>query len=113
MLSDNEILDLAKTQEKVDCVTCSGLSVAQQKKAICVDEVKYENHNQADPDPLTVRDLTGQVTDMRSAPIPQACLSIYTESEHKLITSTTSDEDGNYKFDVSMLNSSPRTRASE
>jgi len=55
----------------------------------------------------------GQVTDMRSAPIPQACLSIYTESEHKLITSTTSDEDGNYKFDVSMLNSSPRTRASE
>ena len=57
------------------------------------------NHNQVDPDALTVRDLKGQVTDMNGAPVPQACLGVYIETERKLIASTTSDENGNYKFD--------------
>jgi carboxypeptidase family protein len=80
-------------------ITCHGLSVAQQKKTASLYEVKYENHNQIDPDALIVSDLKGQVSDKESVPIPQASLGIYTESEHKLVTSTTSDENGDYKFD--------------
>src|SRR5215510_6691665 len=80
-------------------MTSHGLSVAQQEKTTCLHEVKYENHNQVDPDALTVRDLKGQVTDTYGATIPQACLGVYTETERKLIASTTSDENGNYKFD--------------
>src|SRR5215467_11621950 len=80
-------------------IASQGLSVAQQEKPTCLYEVKYENHNQVTPDALTVCDLKGQVTDETSAPVPQACLGLYTEDEHKLVTSTTSDENGNYKFD--------------
>ena len=80
-------------------MTSHGLSVAQQEKTTCLQEVKYENHNQADPGALTVRNLKGQVTDTYGATIPQACLGVYTETERKLIASTTSDENGNYKFD--------------
>ena len=80
-------------------MTSHGLSIAQQEKTTCSHEVKYENHNQVDPDALTVRDLKGQVTDMDGATIPRACLSVYTETERKLIASTMSDENGNYKFD--------------
>ncbi|MBO0860754.1 MAG: carboxypeptidase regulatory-like domain-containing protein [Chloracidobacterium sp.] len=61
--------------------------------------MKYENHNQIDPDPLTVRDLRGQVTDITDVPIPQACFGLYTETERRFIASTTSDENGVYKFD--------------
>jgi carboxypeptidase family protein len=78
---------------------CYGVSVAQEKKDACSDEVKYENYNQIDPPALTVCDVKGQVADMNGAPMPGACLSVYTETDHKLIASTTSDEDGNYKFD--------------
>src|SRR5215475_10899466 len=80
-------------------ITCSGLSVARQEKTTCSSEMKYENYNQIDPEPLTVRDLKGQVTDVAAVPIPQACLGVYTETERKLIASTTSDENGAYKFD--------------
>lgn len=80
-------------------IACHGVSVAQQEKITCLHEIKYENLNQVNPDALTVRDLKGQVTDTDGATIPQACLGIFTETERKLIASTTSDEDGNYKFD--------------
>jgi protocatechuate 3,4-dioxygenase beta subunit len=80
-------------------ITCQGLSVAQQEITTCSSEMKYENHNQIDYGPLTVRDLKGQVTDVADVPIPQACLGVYTETERKLIASTTSDENGAYKFD--------------
>ena len=80
-------------------ITCSGLSVARQEKTTCSSEMKYENYNQIDPGPLTVRELKGQVTDVAAVPLPQACLGVYTETERKLITSTTSDENGAYKFD--------------
>jgi hypothetical protein len=78
-------------------ITCQGLSVAQQEKTTCL--VEYENHNFLELGALTVGDLKGQVTNEKSAPIPQSCLGVYTETEHKLIASTTSDENGNYKFD--------------
>src|SRR5687767_16034613 len=80
-------------------ITRQGLSVAQQEKTTCLNEVGYENHNFLELGALTVGDLKGQVTNEKSAPIPQSCLGVYTETEHKLIASTTSDENGNYKFD--------------
>jgi hypothetical protein len=80
-------------------ITCHGVSVAQQKKTTCLCDVKYENYNFIEPEALTVCDLKGQVTNQKSAHIPQACLGVYTEAERKLIASTTSDENGNYKFD--------------
>jgi Carboxypeptidase regulatory-like domain len=80
-------------------ITCHGLSVAQQKKTTCLSEVKYENHNFLEPEALIVSDLKGQVADELSDSLSRACLSVFTEAEHKLVASTTSDEDGYYKFD--------------
>jgi hypothetical protein len=77
-------------------ITSSGMGAAQQQKITC--EVKYENHNQISTDALTIRNLRGQVTNELSEPISQACLGVYTETERKLIASTTSDENGNYTF---------------
>ena len=80
-------------------ITYLGVSGAQQKKTTFLCDVKYENYNFIEPEALTVCDLKGQVTNQKSDPIPQACLGVYTEAERKLIASTTSDENGNYKFD--------------
>jgi hypothetical protein len=63
-------------------LVCSGLSMAQQNKTTCLCEVKYENHNFTEPEELTVCGLKGEIANEKSAPISQACLGIFTETEH-------------------------------
>jgi hypothetical protein len=57
-------------------IICQGLSVAQQEKTTCLYEVEYENNNFLELGALTVCYLKGQVTNEKSAPIPQSCLGV-------------------------------------
>jgi Carboxypeptidase regulatory-like domain len=62
------------------------------------DGMTYENHNQIDPHPLSVRSLAGNVQGLKGEPIPNASLGLFTETEHKLVTSAQTSQDGTFKF---------------
>ena len=70
----------------------------------CPSSAVYENHNQVDYEPLKVLAVlgTGMVeTNDKSQPgkaVPGACLSLFTEKEHKLVASVTADSDGRFQF---------------
>lgn len=48
----------------------------------------YENHNQVDYGPLIVQEVTGIITDPQRRAVPQACVGIFTEKDHKLVATT-------------------------
>lgn len=63
------------------------------------DQVKYENHNQADYGPLRVRTIQGTiVNDTDKAIIPNMCIALFSENNHKLVTTARSGNDGRYSF---------------
>jgi hypothetical protein len=77
---------------------------AQRPSEPCKQVIAYENHNQADPDPLSIRSLTGQVIAEVGAehqeigPIPGACLGLFTDEEHRLVATATADQEGRFQF---------------
>ena len=67
--------------------------------------IEYGNRNQVDPEPLSITILSGKVFDeigedpvQVHAPIPGACLGLFTETDHRLIASATTDDRGNFRF---------------
>jgi protocatechuate 3,4-dioxygenase beta subunit len=72
--------------------------IAQQKDTPCSSMPQYQNRNQVDEGHLVVNDIKGQATDANSAGVPGLCVALFTEREHRLITSTVTDEDGNYEL---------------
>ena len=77
---------------------------AQQHDDPCPSSTVYENHNQVDYGPLKVRAVlgTGEVEigdkTQPGKTVLGACLSLFTEKEHKLVSSTTADSDGHFNF---------------
>ena len=61
-------------------------------------EMTYENHNQVDPNPLSVRSLAGTVQDEHGGTIPDGTLALFTEKEHKLVRSVQTSRAGFFKF---------------
>ncbi len=79
--------------------------MAQQKgESPCPSSTVYENHNQVDYGPLKVRAVLGEgVVEIgyKTQPgktVPGACLSLFTEKEHKLVASITADSEGRFHF---------------
>jgi Carboxypeptidase regulatory-like domain len=78
--------------------------MAAQNGDPCPSATVYENHNQVDYEPLKVRAVqgTGAVeADDKTQPgkiVPGACLSLFTEKEHKLVASSTADSKGRFHF---------------
>jgi hypothetical protein len=76
----------------------------QQLSEPCKQGVVYENHNQSDPNPLSVRSLTGRVIaeagdEAREiGPVPGACLGLFTEEKHRLIAIVNADQEGEFQF---------------
>jgi hypothetical protein len=77
---------------------------AQQGLPRCA-RIEYGNRNQVDPEPLSIRILSGKVFDQIGedpvqvhAPIPGACLGLFTETDHRLIASAPADDRGNFRF---------------
>jgi len=77
---------------------------AQEPARSCGPQIPYENHNQVDPRPLTFRELKGRVLSevgepaKEIGPVPGACLGLFSEEGHRLITTATANEEGNFQF---------------
>jgi hypothetical protein len=62
----------------------------------------YENHNQTDYGPLKVELIQGtsdvQVGTQKQPGVPGACLVVFTDGDHKLVTSVKADADGRFEL---------------
>ena len=79
---------------------------AQKGDDLCPSSTVYENHNQVDYGPLKVSAVRGmgnvEVGDKTqpARAIPGACLSLFTEKDHKLVASVAADSEGRFQFDA-------------
>ncbi len=71
---------------------------AQKPISTCPKSLEYENHNFLDPSPLSIRAVAGRIIDSGKAPVPNACLGLFTDRDHRLVASTVADDDGNFRF---------------
>lgn len=71
-------------------------SLAQRKPGASPCMVKYENHNQIDYGPLVIQDVRGMIADPQQVAVPKACVGIFTARDHKLVSTTESDGDGQF-----------------
>jgi hypothetical protein len=69
----------------------------------CSKEETYENHNQVDYGPLRVSKVQGVATDPSDAPVPHACVLLFTERNHNLVFKTETDDHG--QFDLAKIKS--------
>ena len=74
------------------------LPVDAQSRSSCSDEEVYENHNQVDYGPLKVSRVGGTATDQSGAPVPSACVLLFTERSHKLLSKVETDGDGRFNL---------------
>ena len=78
--------------------------LAQEMVEPCKPPLQYENRNQVDYGPLSVRVVSGRVSAQvgdpvhELNPVREACLSLFTEQEHRFLASVVSDEKGNFTF---------------
>jgi hypothetical protein len=78
--------------------------LAQEMREPCKPPMEYENRNQADYGPLSVPVVSGRVLAEVGdpardiGPVPGACLSLFTEREHRFVASAVSDENGHFAF---------------
>lgn len=81
--------------------------LAQQTKEPCKCQVTYENKNQVDPKPLSVRAVSGrtisEVGDVGTAQeigaVAGACVGLFTEQDHRLVATTVANDEGRFQFD--------------
>ena len=80
---------------------------AKQTKEPCKCQATYENNNQVDPKPLSVRAVSGrtisEVGDVGAAQeigaVAGACIGLFTEQDHRLVATTVADDEGRFQFD--------------
>ncbi len=78
--------------------------LAQEKGEPCKLPIEYANRNQVDYGPLSVRIVSGRVLAEvggpahEIGPVPGACVSLFTEGEHRFIASVIPDEKGHFAF---------------
>jgi hypothetical protein len=60
--------------------------------------LQYEHHNQVDYGPLKVRGIGGIATDKEAVPVPRTCIGVFTEPDHRLISSAETEDDGSFSF---------------
>jgi len=63
----------------------------------------YSHENQIDPKTIELRRIQGTAVDPNGMVIPQLCVGIFTESEHKLMRYTQSDDTGVFVVDTNGL----------
>jgi len=76
---------------------------AQQQTTTCKSPIEYGNRNQVDPKRSSVRDVSGRVIAEVGRPAKEigsvpACLGLFTEKDHRLITSVIADDEGRFTF---------------
>ncbi|SRR5712691_4252002 len=74
------------------------LPITAQSRSGCSNEEAYENHNQVDYGPLKVSGVGGIAADTFDAPVPNACVLLFTERSHHLVSKTATDGDGHFNL---------------
>jgi hypothetical protein len=69
---------------------------AQDASAACKD-VKYEHQNQIDSPVLRVAIVRGTGSDPQGVVIPNLCVGIFTETEHKLVAAVGTNDNGAFE----------------
>jgi hypothetical protein len=70
---------------------------AQRSSGQC-SSFEYVNHNQVDPPPLSVPAISGRVIDPNGVHVPGACLGLFREKGHRLLSTIVADDGGTFKF---------------
>jgi hypothetical protein len=73
------------------------VAAGQDSATVCKD-FSYQNRNQTDYGPLRVGTLRGSVKDSQGITIPKVCIGVFTETDHKLIAATTTDDNGRFEL---------------
>ena len=79
------------------------LIYSQEQTAACKSPIEYGNRNQVDPERSSVRGISGRVIAEVGRPAKEigsvpACLGLFTEKDHRLISSVIADDEGRFKF---------------
>jgi hypothetical protein len=69
-------------------------SVAQQPIPSCPNPIAYESHNQVTPPPLSLRKISGRAVASDGVSVPNVCLGLFTEKDHRLVASAVADDEG-------------------
>jgi hypothetical protein len=69
---------------------------AQDASTACKD-VKYEHQNQIDSPVLRVAIVRGTASDPQGVAIPNLCVGIFTETEHKLVAANATNDNGAFE----------------
>ena len=70
---------------------------AQAQSQSCKDMI-YENRNQTDYGPLQLTVIRGTVIDPQAVVIPQLCVGIFSEPDHKLISVSETNDKGEFEI---------------
>jgi hypothetical protein len=74
-----------------------GVDGTQQSSQPCPAS-EYVNQNQIDPPTLSVREISGRVIDPNDVAIASACVSLFSESDHRLLRTTIADKEGRFRL---------------
>jgi hypothetical protein len=73
-------------------------SAQDNSESNCPKQINYINRNQIDLPRITVRGVEGRATDSNAVPIPDVCVALFTEKEHRFVAQTMTDENGYFRF---------------
>jgi len=79
------------------CLAFAFGALGQESATVCMD-LSYQNRNQTDYGPLRVAALRGSATDSQGVAIPKTCVGVFTETDHKLIAATETDDNGRFEL---------------
>ena len=66
-------------------------------------EMAHGHENQIDPNPIELWQVKGKILDPNGTVMPQVCVGIFTEPEHKLVRYAAADETGLFTLDMTGL----------
>jgi len=72
-------------------------AVGLDKSADC-KTLSYENRNQVDYGPLRMAIIGGTAEDSQRVPIPDVCVGVFTEVDHKLVAVVSTDQRGRFEL---------------
>jgi hypothetical protein len=73
------------------------LATAQDSHRPCED-LSYENRNQIDYGPIVLKQVRGIAKDLDGVPVPNVCVGVFSELDHKLVAATHTDTKGTFEL---------------
>lgn len=65
--------------------------------AVC-PEMAYEDHNQTDYELSSLASIDGNAIDTQSGPVPTICIGLFRDSDHVLMATGQTDENGHFSI---------------